>query len=175
MQCPKCQSPNVQLCSVAYDQGTSTTTTRTTGTAYSSGTGTGTGAAVGGAMYSGQHNIDETHTSVQRTGFAVRAGPPANPIVGPLKVLGGLIVFLVAIELLNSIFPGVFRFLLGTRGLGTGPGFYGLEHLTWWIIAAAVIWLIFSITKLPRHRANKARWKKSWICAACGDKFVPDA
>jgi hypothetical protein len=134
----------------------------------------GTGAAVGGAMYSGQHNIDETHTSVQRTGFAVRAGPPASPIVAPLKTLGGLIIFLGVIELINRMVPGVFRFLLGTPGFGE-PGFRGLEHLTWWIIAAAVIWLIFSITKLPRHRANKARWRKSWICAACGDKFVPDA
>lgn len=84
----KCQSPNVQRCDVAYDQGTSKTTTRTTGTAYSRGTATGTGAAVCGVTYSGQHNIDETHSSIQRTAFAERAAPPANPIVAPLRVLG---------------------------------------------------------------------------------------
>jgi hypothetical protein len=173
VQCPTCQSPNVQLCSVAYDQGTSTTTTHTTGAAYSRGQATGTGAAVGGAMYSGQHNIDQTHTSVQRTGFAVRAGPPANPIVRPLKTVGALIVFLAVIELIDSIAPGVFRFLIGSPG--SALDFRSLEHLTWWIIAAAVLWLIFRITKLPGHRANKARWRKSWICAACGSKFVPDA
>lgn len=174
MQCPKCQSPNVQLCSVAYEQGTSRTTTKTTGTTYSQGHGMGTGAAVGGVNFSGEHATRLTHTSTQRTAFAERAGPPGNPIVGPLQVLGSLIIFLGAIELINSIVPGVFRYLLGVRGVG-GPGFQGLEHLTWWIIAAAVIWLIFSITKLPSHRANKKRWRKSWICAACGDKFVPDA
>lgn len=174
MQCPKCQSPNVQLCSVAYDQGTSTTTTKTTGTTYSQGHSMGTGAAVGGVNFSGQHNTDLTHTSVQRTGFAERAGPPANPIVTPLKVLGGLIVFLVGIKLLNWVAPGVFRFFLGTSGWD-GPGFSGLEHLTWWVIAAAAIWLFFSFRKLPSHRTNVERWRKSWICAACGDKFVPDA
>jgi hypothetical protein len=174
MQCPTCQSPNVQLCSVAYDQGTSTTTTKTTGTAYSRGTATGTGVAVGGAMYSGQQSINETHTSVQRTAFAERAGPPVNPIVAPLKVLVGLIVFLGAIDIINAVFPDIVGYFLGTRARG-GFGIEGLEHLTWWIIAAAVAWLIFGITKLPSHRANKARWRKSWICAACGNTFVPGA
>lgn len=173
MQCPKCQSSHVQLCSVAYEQGTVTTTTRTTGTTRSQGHAIGTGAAAGaGAVVSSQHTTNQTHTGVQRSAFAERLASPANPIMAPLALVGVLIVFLVAITLLNRVAPGVFRFLLGTAGW-SGPGFAGLQHLTWAVIAAAVIWLGFGVKKLPAHRAEVARWKKTWVCMACGSAFLP--
>jgi hypothetical protein len=63
MQCPKCQSQNVFLCSVACEQGTITTTTR--------------GSATSSVDQTTMH-IDTTSTS--RTAFAQRCAPPTSTL-----------------------------------------------------------------------------------------------
>ena len=164
MQCPKCQSTDVQLCSVAYDQGTVTSSTTTTGQTYSRGTMMDLQG--GGAIGQAQHSHHGKQTTVSRTAFAEQVAPPVNPIALPLKILGCLLVFLVAINLLNLSVPGIVRAALGTSG------FRGLEHLTWAAIVASGVWLFFGFKKLPRHKERLIRWRISWICGACGDQFV---
>ncbi len=172
MQCPKCQYTNVQLCSVAYDQGTVTATTTTKGQTNSQGTAGDQGHGI--VRVQAQHSHHGEQTTVSRTAFAAQLAPPVNPIVLPLEVLGCLLVFLVAIIALNSIAPGLFRAVLGTPGWN-GPGFQGLEHLTWAVIVASVVWAFFGFKKLPIHREKLIRWRKSWICGACGNQFVPES
>lgn len=63
MQCPKCQSPNVLLCSVACAQGTVTTTTK--------------GSATSSVDLTTMH---VNTTSTTRTAFAQRCAPPTSTL-----------------------------------------------------------------------------------------------
>lgn len=167
MQCPKCQSTQVQLCSVAFDQGTITATATTKGQTYSYGTV----ADQGRGIVSGQarHDHHNEQTTVSQTAFAAQAAPPVNPIVLPLKFLAWLLVFLVAINLVNLAIPDIVRAALGWSG------FHQLERLTWAAIIACAVWLFFGLRKLPTYKVKRSRWKKTWICNACANRFVPES
>jgi hypothetical protein len=146
MQCPRCQSPNVQTCSMAYEQGTSTTTTRGTGTGQSAGYSAQSGYGVA------QHNIQTSSTSTTRTPFAQRAAPPNNWIFAPLTLL----------------------FLLGgIYGILLIPGTLPPQNWLLLLMLPAAFWL-YRLIRSPKYREARARWESSWICAACGNIFVPN-
>lgn len=144
MQCPTCQSHHVQRCAVAYEQGTSTTTTRSTGSISAPG--------------QVQHAVQETRQSTQRTAFAERIAPPANPIWAPLKGLLGAVVLLVGLNLLDSVIPL--------------PTWIGVGVIA--VIVFCAAWGVFAFLRLPGYRARHDLWGKSWVCADCGRTFLPE-
>jgi hypothetical protein len=159
MQCPKCQSPNTQLCSIAHEQGTSTT--KTSGTA----TGQSVGYSAGGGFGVAQHNIQSSSTSTTKTAFAQRAAPPTNWfVIFVLSTIGSAIFLFI-----------VLHYLPNGADVGGGVG-----NLVRPIRSAALLWTAISLVCLAltypkRHKyaEEKRRWQASWICAACGNIFVP--
>lgn len=152
MQCPKCQSGNVQLCSMAYEQGTTTTTTSGTATGHSMGSSTQGGFGVA------QHNIQTSSTGTTRTPFAKRAAPPTNwfGIWATQAVTAGIgaVVVYFAHSLLQII------------------GVLEIVFVPWLLIA--LIGVALTYHKRQRYADAQARWRASWICVACGNKFVPN-
>lgn len=84
MQCPKCQSQNVLVCSVAYAQGTITTTTK--GSATSS---------------VDQTNVHVNTTSTSRTAFAQRCAPPTSTL--RWAILATLVMLLINVAILAHL------------------------------------------------------------------------
>jgi hypothetical protein len=158
MQCPSCESQNVVSCPIAYDQGTVHTKSTSEGSTFSQGNVMGTGATVGSAMVSAQHSTRMTHNSVQRSAFAGRASPPSNPIWPPLKGIVAAIGALIVLSLLDSVIPL--------------PPWIGIAAFA--AILLCAVWAVFAFLRLPAYRAHREHWSKSWICAACGNIFVPD-
>jgi hypothetical protein len=147
MNCPKCESDDVYLCSAAYEQGSTRTTTTSRGTAstlgYSQGTGVGTA----------QTNISTTSSSVSRTAFAEKAAPPKS-------YLGKMILWAVGSLLAVLVLtPSVWS---------------GLKHWAWISLAGSIVGTFFSFKNRPAYREALARWQKSWICTRCGNKFMPE-
>jgi hypothetical protein len=158
--CPKCQSPNTQLCSIAHEQGTSTT--KTSGTA----TGQSVGYSAGGGFGVAQHNLQTSSTSTTKSAFAQRAAPPTN----------WYYVFVA-----SSMACALFIVIVGSN-LRSVLGFisHDIEGLAGPIWIAILLWLAVSLLGLSRtypkrhkYAEGKRRWRASWICAACGNIFVP--
>ncbi|MGN6424599.1 MAG: hypothetical protein ACTHLA_14960 [Asticcacaulis sp.] len=145
MQCPKCDTQDCFLCSIAHAQGK--TTTKTTGS--TSGAYYGTNGNAG--MISGSH----TSTSTSLTAFGKKAAPPENP-------LGPAISFVALAIVSNMIVHGIWPHL---NGLVTLIFLGGIGLSLWGLYAA--------IRDQPRFRNEKARWEQSWICARCGEIFLP--
>lgn len=159
--CPKCQSPNTQLCSVAHEQGTSTT--KTSGTA----TGQSIGSSAQGGFGVAQHNLQTSSTSTTKSVFAQRAAPPTNWFV---------------VFMLSSVACALFIVIVGVN-LRNVLGFisHDIEGLAGPIWIAILLWLAVSLLGLSRtypkrqqYAEERRRWRASWICAACGDIFVPE-
>jgi predicted lipid-binding transport protein (Tim44 family) len=129
---------------MAYEQGTSTTTTQGTGTAQSIGSSTQGGFGVA------HHNIQTSSTSTTRTPFAQRAAPPNNWIAAPLVLL--------------LMLGGIYGILL----MGTLPP----QNWLLLLMTLPAYWL-YRLIRSPKYREARAQWEKSWICAACGNIFVP--
>jgi hypothetical protein len=160
MECPKCQSSNAQLCSVAHAQGTSTT--KTSGTA----TGQSVGYSAGGGYGVAQHNLQTSSTSTTKSAFAERAAPPTN----------WYYVFVA-----SSVACALFIVIVGFN-LRSVLGFisHDIEGLAGPIWIGTLLWLAVSLFGLSRtyperqkYAEAKRRWAASWICVACGNIFVP--
>ncbi len=124
MQCPKCQSQNVLLCSVAHEQGTVTTTTK--GTA----SGTGSGYAMGASnAFSSAMNTSVNTTSTSRTAFAERCAPPTSTVWW--AILATLAMAVIDIVLLGYLDAEA-------KHAGTGT------HVMLGILAACVLWLVLA-------------------------------
>lgn len=95
MQCPKCQSQNVLLCSVAYAQGTVTTTTK--------------GSATSSVDLTTMH---VNTTSTTRTAFARRCAPPPTSTLR-WAVLATLVILSVNVAM---------QIHLHVKGLFAGTG-----------------------------------------------------
>ena len=158
--CPKCRSPNTQLCSLAHAQGTATT--KTSGTA----TGQSVGYSAQGGFGVAQHNLQTSSTSTTKSAFAERAAPPTN----------WYYVFVA-----SSVVCALFIVIVGSN-LRSVLGFisHDIEGLAGPIWIAILLWLAVSLLGLSctypkRHKyaEEKRRWRASWICAACGNIFVP--
>lgn len=151
MQCPKCQSANVQLCSMAHEQGTSITKTE--------------GSAVGGgSVYSPQggfattsHSTSLSSTSKTTTAFAQRAAPPKNWFGHWLAQAIGSAIAAVVIYFLH----GLIAFL----------GVFEIVAVPWLLVS--LVGLAITYPKREKYAENQSRWQASWICAACGSIFVP--
>lgn len=145
MICPKCQSDDVYLCQVAHDHGK--TTTKTTGRS----TGYGNSASHGdGAAYGSQHmEFEHTATSTSLTGFAKQAAPPESTFGTAI----GCFVVSLAVLFFAS----------------------GWVRLVFLVLTALCAWWVFGAFRArPEFKAATERWKKSWICARCGQIFLPD-
>ena len=105
MQCPKCQSQDVSLCSVAHEQGT--TTTHTSGSADFGGSAMHGGVAL-------KQNINTTSES--QTAFAERCAPPTSS-------LGTALGFCIALMALLFIAP---QFGTGQTVMRIMQGLFGL-------------------------------------------------
>lgn len=130
---------------MAYEQGTSTTTTRGTGTGQSIGSSTQGGFAVA------QHNIQTSTTSTTRTPFAERAAPPNNWIAAPLVLL--------------LMLGGIYAILLI-------PGTLPPQNWLLLLMILPAYWL-YRLIRSPKYREARAQWERTWICAACGNIFLP--
>lgn len=152
MQCPKCQSGNIQLCSMAYEQGTSTTTTQGTAVGHSMGASTQGGFGVA------QHNIRTSSTSTTRTPFAERAAPPKNWF--------GIWAAQVAISGVAAVLVFFAHSLIQVIGV------LEIVFVPWLLISLIGVGLTYP--KRYHYAEAQARWASSWICAACGSIFVPN-
>ena len=161
MECPKCQSPNTQLCSVAHEQGTSTT--KTSGTA----TGQSIGSSATGGFGVAQHNLQTSSTSTTKSAFAQRAAPPTNwhHIFVASCVASALFVVIVGYNL-RSVLGFISHDIEGLAG----PIWIAI--LVW--LAVSLLGLSLTYPKRQRYAEEKRRWRASWICAACGNIFVPE-
>jgi hypothetical protein len=146
MQCPKCQSQDVSLCSVVHAQGTVKTTTHT------QGMGSSTGHIANLGMTTMQTQSSQTQTSQSKTAFAERAAPPTPPILYPIGALALLLFLRVGLPLVSTIHP-----------LGLG----------WLALVVVAAWLFMEFKKLPQRSLERREWEKSWICGRCGMKFIP--
>jgi hypothetical protein len=149
MKCPQCDSEDVYLCSVAYAQGTSktTSTTRTQGQSYG-------GGQVAFA------NASHKTTSSSQTAFAAQAAPPSSKLKPALAAVALSLLVSWGLSHLTSPMhpePGLLKVIMVAAVLGS----------IWWVVTA--------FRHLPQHRLDKERWSRSWICARCGHKFVPES
>ena len=160
--CPKCQSPNTQLCSIAHEQGTATT--KTSGTV----TGQSVGHSAKGGFGVAQHNLQTSSTSTTKTAFAERAAPPTNWYLAFLASSVVCVLFIVIVGLnLRSVLGFISHDIEGLAG----P--IWIVILVW--LAVSLLGLARTYPKREKYAQDKRRWRASWICAACGTIFVPEA
>lgn len=153
MPCPKCQSGNVQLCAMAYEQGTSITTTRGTATGRTMGSWTQGGFGVA------THNVQTTSTSKTQTPFAKRAEPPTNWFgVWAMNALGSGVAVVVVYFL---------------HGLVKLFGVAEIVAVPWFLVSLAG--LAITYPRRGKYEEARKRWQASWICTACGNIFVPES
>lgn len=114
--------------------------------------GTTTTVTSGGT---GRGSFDST--SQTTTALGKRAAPPKSGLPGR--------VALVAIT--GFLFIAAF-----IGGHGNSEAYGGV--IFFFLLFAAAAYLLYRKTKyLPQYRLELERWEKSWICAACGNIFVP--
>lgn len=146
MQCPTCNSYEVQRLQVVYEAGTSDirTTSHTSGVGYSYGGGFGAGSA----------RTDTIGT--QKTRSAQRAAPPE-------KRSYRLIPFMLAVSFYifwaynrtdnhasyNWLYFGIVLFVLAI----------------WWGISN----IIYNSKQWP---VKYERWKRKWFCNKCGEIYI---
>jgi hypothetical protein len=145
MQCPKCESDDVLLCSVAHDQGKTTHQIK----------GTSNGA-VGGQRTTGDHS--STGTSI--TEFARRAAPPQPAFDRAiLNVIAAVAAFI--------ILPSALKDLTHSHA---NWAYYPLLAC----IAFTIYRLTVAAKDKPLDRARREEWERSWICKRCGTIFDPE-
>ena len=115
--------------------------------------GTTTTVTYGGA---GRGSFDST--SQTTTALGKRAAPPKSGM--PVRVA----------------FAAITGFLfLSALIAGHGDsGAYGGVAFLFLLFAAAAYLLYRKVKSLPQYTLERERWEKSWICAACGNIFVPE-
>lgn len=144
MQCPKCESQEVYLCSLANEQGTTKSTT----------SGSISGGGSGGLE---EYTVESETTS--QTFLAKQAAPPSNAFATARGTLILLIIAYIVITVVGK--------LAGIQSLGLfGPVMFVL-------IAGAAISMFIGYGKLAEYHEALTRWKKSWICGSCGTIFIP--
>lgn len=139
MQCPICQSNNVQKCSVAHEQGT--ITTRTSGV----GTGQSTGHVAQGGFTTFQHNHQVSSTSTATTAFAKRAAPPTHWFAIWRGNSVGSLVTVVAVYFLH--------------GLANIIGVAEILAVPWLIVS--LIGLALTYPKRRKYDEAERRWNAS--------------
>lgn len=146
MQCPKCESNDVLLCSVAYEQGKSVTESK----------GTSEGGD-GSGRFTADH--ESTHTTL--TEFAKRAAAPeltTNALW--YSLIGAVVAFFIV--------PSVWADL-------THHGSPLWLHLLLLALIVVAIYRLATGYKKrsAEDGARRAAWERSWICKRCGAIFDP--
>jgi hypothetical protein len=146
MQCPKCESDDVLLCSTAYEQGKSVVKRK--------------GKIEGGMDGGGRITADHESTETVLTEFAKRAAAPeltTNSLW--YSLIGAVVAFFVV--------PSVWHDF-------TGHNPQWLYFLLLAAIAVAIYRLVTVYKKRrSENDAQKAAWERSWICKRCGTIFDP--
>jgi len=145
MQCPKCESEDVLLCSVAVAQGTSVTKRE----------GTTEGGLDGGGRFTADHESTET----VQTEFAKRAAA-SELTTNSLwySLIGAIVAYFVVPEF--------------WRTSGHMPQWVHLLLLA--AIAIAIYRLVTGYKKRrSEDDRRRAVWARSWICKRCGTIFDP--
>lgn len=145
MNCPKCQSANVQKVSVIWESGTVQTQSTTTGIGYGSGIGIGT-------AYSSGKN---------QSLFAKRFAPPREPSLGVMAGAGVFIVGLVLGSLIACVFWNISVLVAFTIIPTTAFG----------LTIAAMGYVVSKGWK--KYQSDTAQWNNTWACNACGSTFIP--
>jgi hypothetical protein len=146
MKCPKCESDDVLLCSVAVAQGTTTTQTK--------------GHSEGGADGIGRVTSEYSGTQTTLTEFAKRAAAPTPRLNGAIGMVAFAIIAYVVV-------PAAWRDLAHH----TPPGWLNLVLLA--AIAWSIYNLVNIYRHRSEDEALHAAWERSWICKRCGTIFDP--
>jgi hypothetical protein len=164
MQCPKCQSQDVYLCSTAYAQGTMTTET--------DGDYSGIGMNAGGAT---QYLGSGSHSSTHQTAFARDASPPESKHGKAIGIVIGAFLWNIVCALLAwGTEPPYLKHSSGFFYAWWNYEWVWLRWLNIVLLIAAIWWLRSVNQRMPEYNAALERWRKTWICKRCGTKFVPD-
>ena len=165
LECPKCQSGEVQSLSVIYQAG------------FSTGTGSTT------VSLPGAGSVAATHTVTAQTELSRRAAPPpAKPVVR--SVIYG---FLAGVYGFYSI-PALQMWIvlhLAERVLDVGEvppnlnyAAAGIVPDTYGLIALAIFGLCVFLVLRARaynsgvHASLMERWRRSFLCRRCGEIFA---
>lgn len=147
MQCPTCQSDQVQRLEVIYDSGTR----NIHATSHTTGFGLGSSVGAGGLRTSA--------SGTEQTTLAAKLAPPAkkgSPAMMVIVTIG-----------LSFVAFGV--------SLPRGEGFVGTTFAL--IVAAIVLYLgIKRATSVSKFNNEQwpvlyRQWKKSWFCHKCGTVY----
>jgi len=156
LQCPKCQSDNVQKVEMAYMAGTSNLAGKVSGGSIGVGTlGVGVGAHSG------------TLSGTQQTELAKTLAPPPNQFA---STIAGIFV--------GGVVLGFVLFIVAMFFFDLKPS---LSLLFWstLIITTPIVIAVVMYVKSDGAQKLKAefttatyKWKNSYICFKCGTKFV---
>ena len=146
MQCPKCESEDVLLCSIALAQGTSVIKSK--------------GSSEGGMDGGGRLTANHESTATVLTEFARRAAAPAS-------TTDSLWYSLIAAVVAWIVVPSAW-------GDMTGHSPQWLYLLLLAGIAIAIYRLVTGYKKRrSEDEGQRAVWERSWICKRCGTIFEP--
>jgi hypothetical protein len=97
-------------------------------------------------------------TNTTTSAFAKRAAPPTHWVnVWKMNAVGSAIT-VVVVYFLHSLAAII--------------GVFELVAVPWLMISLIGLALVYP--KRGEYDQAEARWQKSWICTACGNKFVPE-
>jgi hypothetical protein len=150
INCPKCESENVQRLSIIHSEGTSeiNTTSTSVGMSGNSSGGISTGTA-------------RTRTSgTQQSALAMKANPPA-------KEKSPIMQF-IATSIFGLIVGFIVQAVLGEGFLGTLAFFGAWGGLSYWGFTRAVKAHNWNKDEWP---ALKEAWDHRWMCMKCGNLF----
>ena len=119
------------------------------------------------ASFTGSDNQGSYYVRNQ-TNFASHCAPPPEPSVVLWFIVGGFCLFWTLVLYALVHFMGndmgfVATILEGILAL--------LALLTLWF----ALLFVKSIREGPKYRAALAYWQKKWVCARCGEIFLPQA
>ena len=143
--CPECASDSTKSAQELFESGISTTTGRM------SGIGVGTGGKVGAGIAGGKGS--------SQSDVVKSLSPPAEPgsmASGVILIITGLIIFVIAIDLLMDRNIGIGIVLILVAG--------GLA-----VVGYKVIELVND--NRASYDDKYAKWERLWYCALCGHTF----
>lgn len=157
IQCPKCDSDNVQSVKAILEGGT----TRSTGHYSGYVAGAGTSGTVGGGYASG------TTYNTSRTDLASRFSPPEEPLALWKVIIMGL--FIIPL--------GLIGFLLGADAFsGHYPQYGYMGYLFGFFMLLLFSWAVFTRVKMKKkYQEFYPGWKKmyehGYYCHRCAATF----
>jgi hypothetical protein len=143
--CPECASDSTKQAQELFESGTSTITGRMIGIGV--GTGRKVGAGIAGGKGSSQSDVVK------------KLSPPAEPgstASGVILIITGLIIFVIAVDLLMKGEFGIGIFLMFVAGGLAVAGYKVIELVN---------------DNRASYDDKYAKWERLWYCARCGHTF----